>query len=90
MSSAPGSETNSTPVTAHVSGVSGDFRQSTLWVGSWPSPSCDKSAGSFQYLCIEPPFASRVSASTAMPCVEIFGSTTVWTNVSSLVPLPLS
>ena len=84
-----GIETSSTA--AFGAGVSGDSRQSTLWAGSWPSPSCDRS-GFLDRTRIVPPLSSREFASTAMPCREMFGSTTVWTNVSSLVPLwlPLS
>ena len=46
-------------------------RQSTLWLGSWASPSWASSASvPFAADRIEPPLASSVSATTAMPCGE--------------------
>ena len=67
------------PVTA-----GGTIRQSTLWFGSCGRPGCRRSASvptASGPRCAEarrivPPFVSSESATTAIPCVEWFGSTT--------------
>ena len=89
-----GRDDTDTPVADGVlaAGVSGcASSQSTLCAGSCDRPSCDRSASSSVAADrTEPPLASSVSASTAMPSVETFGSTTVWAKTSADVPPPLS
>ena len=69
--------------------VSDSVCQSTLWLESWGWPVCPRAASSPSDW-MAPPLSSRVFSSTAMPWVEMFGSTTVWAKVRALVPLPLA
>ena len=70
---------------ASLTGVS---PQSTLCAGSCASPACASWASVPSAERIVPPFAVSEFASTAMPSVEWFGSTTSCANTSSAVPLP--
>ena len=56
--------------------VSDSFCQSTLWLESWGWPVWDRAASSPSDRMV-PPLSSREFSSTAMPWVEMFGSTTV-------------
>ena len=72
MSPSAGRERIDTPVA-----VGAERSQFTLCAGSWSSPGWDSSASPpVAAERMVPPFSASVSAGTAMPPVEKFGSTT--------------
>ena len=78
------------PSCASASATESSGRQSTLCLGSWSSPGCASVASAPDAERMVPPSSASEFSSTAIPCVDQLGSTTVWAKTSSVVPEPLS